>query len=110
MKRSTMNPWLAWPLVVATSGTASGAASAADVSDIERRRLFEPTQGELRDEAKGRIYIYDGLRDTDFSRAMDEEFERVENMMFIRIKPTDEQGEVFKDPDTGEDLVQDDGC
>ena len=85
-------------------------ADAADVREIELRRLFEPTQGELTDEASGRIYIYDGLRDTDIERAMEEQFERIDNMMFIREKPTDEKGEVLKDPETGEELVADDGC
>jgi hypothetical protein len=83
---------------------------ATDVSEIERRRLFEPTPGELRAEAAGRIYIYEGLRDTDVKRALEEEFKRVQNMMFIRVKPTDEDGEPRKDPKSGAEYVQDDGC
>jgi hypothetical protein len=31
-------------------------------------------------------------------------------MMFIREKNTDGKGEVPKDPATGEDVVEDDGC
>jgi hypothetical protein len=31
-------------------------------------------------------------------------------MMFIRVKPTDEKGEVLKDEETGEDVTYDDGC
>jgi hypothetical protein len=87
-----------------------GTGHAADVSEIEKRRLFEPTAAELQEEAAGRIYIYDGLSETDIGRAMEEEFERIESMMFIRVKKTDEDGEVIKDPDTGEALVEDDGC
>ena len=83
---------------------------AGDVRDIELRRLFEPTEAEREEEASGRIYIYDGLRDIDVEEAMDEEYERIENMMFIREKKTDEQGGVLKDPATGEDVVEDDGC
>ena len=41
---------------------------------------------------------------------MAEQFERLDNMMFIRVKPTDEEGEVLKDKETGEELVEDDGC
>lgn len=89
---------------------ATAPGGAADVSEIERRRLFEPTPGELRAEAAGRIYIYEGLRDTDVERALEEEFKRVQNMMFIRVKPTDEGGEPRKDPKTGAEYVQDDGC
>ena len=89
---------------------ATAAKGATDVSEIERRRLFEPTSGELRAEAAGRIYIYEGLRDTDVERALEEEFKRVQNMMFIRVKPTDEGGNPRKDPETGAEYVQNDGC
>jgi hypothetical protein len=89
---------------------ASAREGETDVSEIERRRLFEPTPAELRTEAAGRVYIYEGLRDTDVERALDEEFERVQNMMFIRVKPTDAGGETRKDPTTGAAYIQDDGC
>jgi len=83
---------------------------ASDLSAIEKRRLFEPTEAELRQEAKGRIYIYDGLSDTDIARAMDEEFARAESMMFIRVRKTDKDGAPLTDPDTGIPVFQDDGC
>jgi hypothetical protein len=94
-----------------TPNVASTASKGAgDVSEIERRRLFEPTPGELRAEAAGRIYIYEGLRDTDVERALEEEFKRVESMMFIRVKPTDEGGHPRKDSETGAEYFQNDGC
>ena len=83
---------------------------AGDVRDIELRRLFEPTEAEREEDASGRIYIYDGLRDIDVERAMRDEYDRIENMMFVREKKSDEQGGVLKDPATGEDVVEDDGC
>ena len=83
---------------------------AADVRDIELRRLFAPTVNELQSEERGRIYIYEGLKDTDVARAMSEEFDRVESMMFIRTQKTDKKGEVKKDPKTGTAMVEDDGC
>ncbi|MEA3277292.1 MAG: hypothetical protein U9Q81_18830 [Pseudomonadota bacterium] len=89
---------------------AADALAAADVSEIEMRRLFDPTPAELRAEASDRIYIYEGLRDIDIARVMDEEFERVESMMFIRTKMTTGTGEVVKDPKTAEAVVEDDGC
>jgi hypothetical protein len=82
---------------------------AEDVRDIDLRRLFEPTEAEREEEATGRIYIYDGLRDIDVERAMRDQYDRFENMMFIREKKTDGGG-VLKDPATGEDVVEDDGC
>jgi hypothetical protein len=101
-----MNLWISAALL----GASTVATAGKDVRDIELRRLFEPTPAEQRAEASGRIYIYEGLRETDVARAMEEEFDRVESMMFIRIKKTDETGETLKDPDTGDALVEDDGC
>ena len=97
-------------LPVYVLAAASSMAFAADVSDIELRRLFEPTAAELTAEASGRIYIYEGLRDIDVERAMGEEFKRVESMMFIRTKKTTETGGIAKDPGKGTATVQDDGC
>jgi hypothetical protein len=85
-------------------------ASAADIADIELRRLFDPTDAELASEAEGRVYIYDGLTDRDIQQAMNEEFERVVNMMFIRTRKTDETGQVKRDAETGEVKYEDDGC
>jgi hypothetical protein len=88
----------------------AGPLMAGDVREIELRRLFEPTPAELQSEAKGRIFIYEGLRDTDVEQAMEQQFNRIESMMFIRVQRTNEKGEVKKDPKTGAVLVQDDGC
>ncbi|RKT45141.1 hypothetical protein BDD21_2558 [Thiocapsa rosea] len=97
------------PLLVAFS-CASVAAAAADVSDIELRRLFEPSTSERAAEAEGKIYIYEGLRDIDVQRAMDEQFGRVENMMFIGTIKTDETGKTARDSKTGVAVTSDDGC
>jgi len=89
----------------------AGTTLAADVRQIELRRLFEPTPAELRAEQAGRIYIYEDLRDTDVERAMKEQFHRVESMMFIRVRRTDKQGEVLKDPESGVPMmISEDGC
>ena len=50
---------------------------------------MEPTPAELRAEAAGRIYIYDGLRDVDVQRALDEEFERLVDKVrvYARVSP-----------------------
>lgn len=85
-------------------------AAAADVSEIDLRRLFEPSISERAAEGKGEIYIYEGLRDIDVQRAMDEQFDRVENMMFIRTIKTDETGKTARDPKTGAAVTSDDGC
>lgn len=89
---------------------AATAAAMADARDAQLRRLFEPTPADLRQEQVGKVYIYEGLTDADIARAMDEAFDRVDSMMFIRVPVTDDKGEVVKDPETGENVVQDDGC
>ncbi|MGD8310876.1 MAG: hypothetical protein PVG98_15675 [Chromatiales bacterium] len=91
-------------LAVAETGQATG------VSEIEQRRLFEPTDAERAAERQGRIYIYDGLSDRDIQRAMQHHFDRIENMMFIRTIKTDTEGRFKRDPDTGHVEVMDDGC
>ena len=86
------------------------AAYAGDLYEIEKRRLFSPTSTERWAEASGKIYIYDGLRDLDIRHVMDQDFGRIENLMFIRTKKTDPNGEVLKDPATGADIVEEDDC
>lgn len=101
-----MNFYLTYLLLFSLSNL----AYAGDLYEIEKRRLFSPVPAERSAEARGQIYIYDGLRDLDIDRAMDQEFARIENLMFIRTKKTDQTGEVLKSPETGADIVEDDGC
>ena len=99
------------PLLVLLASPASlpAAGESSAVEQMQERRLFEPTESELRQEAKGSVYIYDGLTDKAVQRALDEEFERVGNMMFIRTVATDDRGKPMRDPYTGE-LYQDNDC
>jgi len=45
--------------------------------------------------------IYDGLTSNTVDKAMDEQFNRIEHMMFVRI---------VHEQDNGEYYVEDDGC
>ena len=93
-------------------GSASAAAQGKDLRDIELRRLFEPTPAELRQEQSGRVYIYDGLKEADIDRAMREQFQRVDSMMFIRVKPASAPREPDQPntPVPATTYYQDDGC
>jgi len=83
-------------------------AGAADTWQV--RLLFDPPPSQLDAEARGRVMIYEGLTEAQVAQAMDEQFERIGSMMFVGTVRSDEQGEVLHDTQTGEVLVEDDGC
>lgn len=99
-------------LILITTVTASLCAGTirADNLDWHKQQLFAPTGQQLAMEARGQVMIYDGLHDTDVTRALDEQFDRVDSMMFTGTVVTDEQGEPVRDKATGKVLVEDDGC
>ena len=80
-----------------------------EVDTIQLKNLFEPSQSQLRRETKGHIYIYDGLTDRLVNQAMDKQFDRIQNMMFVGTIVTDTQGEPAVD-DHGDVIAEDDGC
>lgn len=63
--------------------------------------LFKPSDSIIKAESNGRIMIYDGLNNETVDKAMDEQFDRIDNMMFTRIHYSQ---------DNGEEYVDDDGC
>jgi hypothetical protein len=65
----------------------------------QKRVLFSPGPEILRAEAAGRVMIYDGLRNRTVEKALDDQFGRIENMMFIRTVYTLENGEDEVDDD-----------
>ena len=72
--------------------------------------LFNPGEQQLKVEEKGRVMIYDGMRSADVNRALDEQFDRVEHMMFTNTIMTDATGNPLRDPETGLVMVEEDGC
>ena len=83
--------------------------SAAD--SWQEKMLFNPTPAQLEmEQTRSRIMIYHGLKDMQVTTAMDDQFDRIEHMMFTGTMATDNQGEVLIDEETGEPKVEDDGC
>ncbi len=78
---------------------ATGLAGAAD--RYQYRVLFNPGSEILQAEQRGRIMIYDGLENELVERALNEQFGRIENMMFVRTR--------LEQPD-GSFEVENDGC
>ena len=75
----------------------------------QANRLFAPTTHQREQEKNGTVVIYDGLKGSTVDNAMDKAFERIQNMMFIRIIHTDKDGQPMHD-DNGEVMVDDDDC
>lgn len=61
--------------------------------------LESPSQTVLSAEAKGRVTIYDGLKNETVERALDQQFNRIESIMFIRTQDEQENGEYEADDD-----------
>lgn len=74
------------------------------------KMIYHPSPSLLKRESRGFVNIYDGFTDTQVDEILDRQFERIGHMMFTRMKITSSAGAVLKDPITGEDMVEDDGC
>lgn len=60
---------------------------------FQERMLFSPGPEILQAEARGRVMIYDGLRSDTVERALDQQFGRIDSMMFVRTVHVQENGE-----------------
>jgi len=67
--------------------------------DWQERRLLAPSAAQQRMEQQDRVYIYDGLHEDTVDQALDTQFDRVENMMFVGVRHTTEDGDEYADDD-----------
>jgi hypothetical protein len=81
-------------------GTASAAADhSPELTNLEKwqlRRLLLPNEREREHESNGNVYIYEGLTDRQVEDAMSRHFDRIEYMLFLGTKRTDESGKVLR--------------
>lgn len=99
------------PVSVIAAVLVLGVMDPAQAQDSwQEKMLFNPSESQLELEKRGRVMIYDGLQETQVARAMDLEFERIQSMMFVRTIATNSEGSVLRDEETGEVVVEDDGC
>ena len=74
----------------------------ADGNSWKMANLFEPGPAQVEREQAQRVTIYHGMKGTDINRAMDEQFDRIETMMFTGTIVTDDTGQPLRDPTTGD--------
>lgn len=60
--------------------------------DYQQKVLFSPSSSMLQAEAKGRVMIYDRLKSETIEQAMTQQFDRIENMMFVNTLYKRENG------------------
>ncbi|MDX1696781.1 MAG: hypothetical protein R3308_00755 [Thiohalobacterales bacterium] len=85
--------------------------ASASADSWQERMLFSPSPAQLSMErSRGRVMIYEGLKDVQVAEAMDSQFDRIEHMMFTGTVVTDDRGEVLLNKDTGQPVIEEDGC
>lgn len=87
--------------IAATALVSSHTIAAGQADDWQIAMLNNPSVAQLNMEARGRVFIYDGLHEADIDNAMDSQFNRVERMMFVRTQ-------YAQKPEENE--APDDGC
>jgi hypothetical protein len=73
-------------LIISFAVTALPSSGAA--GGYEEDVLLNPSKATLIAESTGRVTIYDGLENTLVEHALDTQFDRIENMMFVRTRWT----------------------
>ena len=96
--------------VVLAALTTVAAAEEDRMHDWQISMLFNPSEHQLEVEHKGRVMIYDGLYSAEVNQAMEQQFDRIEHMMFTNTIMTDEAGKPLRDPKTGLVMMEEDGC
>jgi len=88
-------------LIAAILGSATAPVRAADdrFSAYQQKVLFNPGESVRKAEARGRVTIYDGVDEQQVEAAMDTQFERIEHMMFVRVRRSSEDGTASYDDD-----------
>jgi len=98
-----------WATAVSTPVQAQKPGALDGQESWQYNRLFAPTAHQRQLEIKGSVVIYDGLKDTTIDKVMDKAFDRIQNMMFIRVIRTGKDGQPMHGKN-GEMVVEDDDC
>ena len=102
LRQTSLNATGRKALILVITSLSIGLSNVAQAYDkYQYEVLLNPTPDMLESEARGRIMIYDGLENEVVETALNEQFERIENMMFVRTRYLSDDGEI---------LVEEDGC
>lgn len=104
----SLDLYLVSAFLIAVSLASADPAHAA--ASWQEKMLFKPSVSQLQLEKRGRVMIYDGMTNAQVARAMDTQFDRIDSMMFVRTIATDSEGKILRDEETGDVVVEDDGC
>ena len=75
------------------------AVFSAENEDWQLAMLFDPSVAQLKVEERGRVFIYDGIKSTDIQKVMDSQFDRLDNMMFVRTNVVNADGKAESQDD-----------
>ena len=90
-------------LLVRRQRTGGGCATECRSLDYQERLLLHPTTKQLATEQAGRVHICDSLEIGLINTALDQQFDRIDHMMFSRIHHLPPSG-------AGPATVENDGC
>ena len=103
-----ITPYISYASAAILISASALAADSEKVDSYQQNALFQPSNGQLTRESQGLVYIYDGLTDKTVNKAMDVQPDRIKSMMFVNTKITDKSGNLLRDAETDEILVEDD--
>jgi len=95
---NTMNATTAI-LVGCLSGIALSPGNVEAADSWYENQLLHPSTHQLEAEQRGSVAIYDGLHESIVDTALDTQFERIENLMFVRVAHTTPDGDEWADDD-----------
>lgn len=107
MKFSVLN---AVSMMFAVSLLTANSCQADDQAiSLQSKRLNSPSKTQSNLEKDGKVYLYIGLKDKEVDRALDTQFDRIENFMFLSVIKTDNNEKSLRTK-TGELLLESDDC
>jgi len=101
--------YLVFSLCLILSHNAIAKSSAPALEKWLMNMIYQPAEPVLERESKGFVFIYHGFNETQVDQILADRFGRIDNLMFTRIKLTDNSGNILLDAETSDELTADNG-